>query len=319
MTVQRGEFAELSAPFRGELLAHCYQMTGSVHDAEDLVQETLLRAWHAFDGFEQRSSLRTWLHRIATNACLNALERGPARRVLPAGLGLPSDRPDGPLVPAGREVTWLEPMPDRLLGSPDDPSVIVLGRERTRLAFVAALQRLPARQRAVLILRDVLLYPAAEVAAQLEMTITAVNGALRRARHMMAEQADDLDLAEPDDPRTRALVDRYVAAFEAADMSALAALLAAEAQVQMPPYLTWFCGRTAVTAFFGRLVDEPGRVRLVRTRANGQPALATFLRHPDGTYAANSLHVLAIRAGEIRSIVAFIDSALVELLAVRLD
>lgn len=315
MTVRREEFAATTAPFRAELLAHCYRMTGSVHDAEDLVQETLLRAWRSFDGFEQRASVRTWLHRIATNACLNALERGPARRVLPAGLGLPSDRPDEPLVRAGREVSWLEPIPDRLVPAPDDPSSVVVDRERTRLAFVAALQYLPARQRAVLILRDVLVYPAADVATQLDMTVAAVNGALRRARQTMAEQADQPDLDEPGDPRTQALVDRYVWAFEAADMSALAALLTRDAQVQMPPYLTWFCRRAAITDFLGRQVTGPGQVRLVATRANGQPALATFVRRANGTYGANSVHVLAIRSGRIQSIVAFIDAGLVELFA----
>jgi len=306
------KFVELTSPFRTELLAHCYRMTGSVHDAEDLVQETLLRAWRAYDGFEHRASLRTWLHRIATNACLNALERGPGARVLPSGLGEATDDPYQPLRLAGSEVAWLQPLPDRLLGElTADPAEAVITRERIRLAFIAALQNLPARQRAILILRDVLVWPAAEVADLLSTTTTAVNGALLRARRAVAlADEDPADLVEPDDPGTVAQLDRYVAAFERADMAALTELLRTDAQAQMPPHTTWFRGREPIAQFFGGKVTEPGQVRMIPTRANGQPAFATYLRGSDGTYRANSIQVLSFRDGRVHTIIAFLEPAL---------
>src|SRR5580692_9163391 len=215
MTVEE-DFASIAAQFRGELLAYCYRMLGSIDEAEDLVQETYLRAWRSFGGFEGRASARTWLYRIATNACLTALERR-ARRPLPAGLGAPDEDPAAPLV-AGPEVPWLQPFPGAPAGSgdssgPGDPAAAVVAREGIRLAFVAALQYLSARQRAVLIMRDVLDWPAAEAAELLGMTTTAVNSALRRARDQLAEvlPAED-ELAEPADPDRRALLDRFAAA-----------------------------------------------------------------------------------------------------------
>jgi RNA polymerase sigma-70 factor (ECF subfamily) len=178
----RDEFARSTEPFRRELLAHCYRMLGSLDEAEDLVQETFLRAWRSHAGFEGRSSLRVWLYRIATNACLTALEQR-GRRALPSGLGAPSDDPDGAPVVAGPEVTWLGPIPDALVTGPaEDPAAIAVARESLRLSLIACLQYLPARQRAVLILRDVLAFPAAEVAAMLGMSTVAVKSALQRAR-----------------------------------------------------------------------------------------------------------------------------------------
>src|SRR5579859_8168993 len=224
MTV-REDFTGLAGRFRGELLAHCYRMLGSAEEAEDLVQETYLRAWRTYDDFEGRSSVRTWLYRIATNVCLTALERR-GRRPLPSGLGGPVADPEATLV-AGPGVPWLQPFPDALLtGEHEDPAAVAVSRAGIRLAFVAALQYLSARQRAVLILRDVLELPAAEVADMLGTTTTAVNSGLRRARAQLAgAQAGEDDLAEPDSASQRAMLDRYAAAIENADAGVLAELL----------------------------------------------------------------------------------------------
>src|SRR6266480_4907081 len=282
MTVSE-DFTGLTGRFRGELLAHCYRMLGSAADAEDLVQETYLRAWRSYEGFEGRSSVRTWLYRIATNACLTALERR-SRRPLPSGLGGPAGDPETPVV-AGPEVPWLQPLPDALLaGEHEDPASAAVSREGIRLAFVAALQYLSARQRAVLIMRDVLEWPAAEVADLLGTTTTAVNSALRRARAQLAQAlpAED-ELAEPAEPRRRAVLDRFAAAIENADASALAELLTEDAVLEMPPVLSWFAGRqvvTRVTELY--LLTAPGRLRLVRVMANRQPALANYQVEPDG-------------------------------------
>src|SRR6266568_4848071 len=223
------DFTSLTGQFRGELLAHCYRMLGSAEDAEDLVQETYLRAWRSYEGFEGRSSVRTWLYRIATNACLTAIERR-GRRPLPSGLGGPAGDPEAPVV-AGPEVPWLQPLPDVLLaGEHEDPASVAVSRAGIRLAFVAALQYLSARQRAVLIMRDVLQWPAAEAAELLGMTTTAVNSGLRRARAQLAEAlpAED-ELTEPSgDAAVRALIDRFAAAFENADLAALAEILRAD-------------------------------------------------------------------------------------------
>src|SRR5215469_8141087 len=246
------EFAHLTDPFRAELLAYCYRMLGSVTDAEDQVQETLIRAWRSYGRFEGRSSLRTWLYRIATNACLRALEnRG--RRPLPSGLGAPSEDPDRRLAPAQPEVPWLQPFPDALLpAGPADPAAIVDSRAGMRLALIAAMQYLPARQRAVLILRDVLQWRATEVAELLGTTTTAVNGLLLRARARM-EQAGPAqeDIREPAETSQRALLDRYAAAFQNAVASALSQLLQEDATFEMPPILTWFAGRDRIRHFLG--------------------------------------------------------------------
>jgi RNA polymerase sigma-70 factor (ECF subfamily) len=310
MTVSE-DFTSLTGQFRGELLAHCYRMLGSAADAEDLVQETYLRAWRSFDGFEGRSSVRTWLYRIATNACLTAIERR-ARRPLPSGLGAPAEDPETPVI-EGLEVPWLQPLPDALLAAErEDPAAVTATRAGIRLAFVAALQYLSARQRAILILRDVLEWPAAEVADLLDTTTTAVNSGLRRARAQLAQAlpAED-ELAEPAEPDRRALLDRFAAAIENADGSALAGLLREDATLEMPPAATWFTGREAVARFTAaHLLSEPGGFRLVPVTANGQPAFAVYQRQPGGAYHAHALQVLTVTATGIARIVAFVDPGL---------
>jgi RNA polymerase sigma-70 factor, ECF subfamily len=310
MTVSE-DFTGLTGRFRGELLAHCYRMLGSAEEAEDLVQETYLRAWRSFDGFEGRSSVRTWLYRIATNVCLTAIERR-GRRPLPSGLGGPAEDPEAPLV-AGPEVPWLQPFPDVLLaGKQEDPAAVAVSRAGIRLAFVAALQYLSARQRAVLILRDVLELPAAEVADLLGMTTTAVNSGLRRARAQLAQAlpAED-EVAEPAEPDRRALLERFAAAVENADASGLAELLREDVALEMPPVLTWFTGRRAVVRFVAEnLLTVPGGLRLLPVMANGQPAFAVYQREPAGAYHAHAVLAPTVTATGIARIVAFQDPGL---------
>src|SRR6516225_11882730 len=307
MTVSE-DFTSLAGQFRGELLAHCYRMLGSAEEAEDLVQETYLRAWRSYQGFEGRSSMRTWLYRIATNACLTALERR-SRRPLPSGLGGPGEGAETPVV-AGPEVPWLQPLPDALLaGEDEDPAAVAVSREGIRLAFVAALQYLSARQRAVLIMRDVLQWPAAEVADLLGMTTTAVNSGLRRARAQLAQvlPAED-ELAEPAEPGQRALLDRFAAAFENADVSGLAELLREDVALEMPPLLTWFAGRPVVARFMAsRVFARFGGFRMVPVMANGQPAFAAYTRGDDGSYHAHEVLVPTLSKTGIARIVVFLN------------
>jgi RNA polymerase sigma-70 factor (ECF subfamily) len=310
MTVSE-DFTSAAGQFRGELLAHCYRMVGSVADAEDLVQETYLRAWRSYAGFEGRSSVRTWLYRIATNVCLTAIERR-GRRPLPSGLGAPADDPQAPMI-AGPDVPWLQPIPDALLANQgDDPAAVVASRAGIRLAFVAALQRLSARQRAVLILRDVLDLPAAEAADLLGTTATAVNSGLRRARAELAQAGPaEEEMTEPADPDRRVLLDRFANAFENADVAALAGLLREDVTLEMPPMLTWFTGREAVAGFFSsRALTEPGRFRLVPVMANGQPGFAVYERDSEGSYQAYGVTVLQVTATRIAGIVTFFDPGL---------
>lgn len=294
------DFAVRTDPFRRELLAHCYQMLGSVHDAEDLLQETLLRAWRAYDRYDpNRAALRTWLYRIATNTCLTALDQR-SRRPLPSGLGGPGDDPEQPLI-RGEEVPWLQPVPDAMLG---DPADVLLSRGSLRLAFVAAMQFLPPRQRAVLMLREVLEWSAAEVAEALEMTTPAVNSALQRARARLGEAGlseDQID--EPADPGDRAQVERYAAAFESADLAALGKLLTQDAVVEMPPFLTWYAGRDTYLRFMARLFTLRGMDwRMVPVGANGQPALAAYVRARDGEYCLHTLQIFTVtRSGISRN------------------
>ncbi|HEX5121485.1 MAG TPA: sigma-70 family RNA polymerase sigma factor [Pseudonocardiaceae bacterium] len=302
------DFSAQAEPFRPELVAHCYRILGSIHDAEDAVQETYLRAWRGFGGFEGRSSLRRWLYSIATTVCLTAAGAG-SRRPLPSGLGAPSD---DHRVEVAREslVTWLQPVPDALLGA-DDPATIVAGRAGVRLAFIAALQYLPARQRAVLTLRDVLAFRTAEVADMLGTTTAAVDSALRRARAHLAEAgpAED-DLAEPDEASRRVLLDSYVDAFTRADPDALVSLLRADVELEMPPIPTWFTGRDAVVGFLTKRVLRTDRWRLVPTRANGQPAVVAYARAPGG-YQAYGVQVLTLVGDRIARITSFNDPSLV--------
>src|SRR5579864_3357842 len=233
-------FVRDTEPFRRELLAHCYRMLGSIQDAEDLVQETYLRAWRSYGGFQGRSSVRTWLYQIATNACLTELARH-SRRVLPSGLCDPEPDPGAYPEEAGTEVNWLQPAPDAML-TPEsaDPAVIVAAREGLRLALIASLQYLPPRQRAILVLRDVLAFPAAEVAVMLGTTTVSVKSGLHRARARLRELAPAADqVSEPTAPRARALLDQYIAAFENADAAALERLLTEDASIEATPLRTW--------------------------------------------------------------------------------
>lgn len=306
------EFAQLADPYRNELLAYCYRMLGSVHDAEDQVQETLLRAWRSYAEFEGRSSIRTWLYRIATNACLRALETR-SRRPLPSGLGEPADDPDGPVPVPQLDVPWLQPFPDALAGrASDDPAAVITARASMRLALIAALQYLPPRQRAVLILRDVLGWHAAEVADLLGTSATAANSALQRARAQIGALAPaEDDIAEPTDPRVQDLLSRYVAAFESADVAGLTELLRADAVLEMPPMAVWFAGRDRVSRFLlRRVLIRPGDFALAATQANGQPSLAAYERGEDGRYYAHAIQVLTIGPGGVSRIVSFNDRGL---------
>jgi RNA polymerase sigma-70 factor, ECF subfamily len=300
------DFIEQAAPFRAELIAHCYRMLGSVHDAEDLVQETYVRGWRAYEAFEERSALRTWLYRIATTACLRALENR-ARRVLPAGLGAAEVDPEADVDATKGGYHWLEPLPDALT-----PETAFTAKQSVRLAIVTALQELPARQRAVLILRDVVQFSAAEVAELLETTPAAVNSALQRARTHLAEvAATDDDVTEPEDQERLALVERYCAAFENGDIAALTELLTADVKLEMPPFAMWFTGRDAVTRFLGsRAFASVGDVKMVRTSANGQPAVADYRRGRDGILQAHAIHVLETGTGGIGAITVFLDPTL---------
>jgi len=286
---------------RGELTAYCYRMLGSFDEAEDLVQETMLRAWKARDRYDHaRASVRTWLYRIATNVCLTALE-GRARRPLPSGLGAPSDDPGAPLAPA-LDVPWLQPFPDA--------RVEIEVRADMRLALVAAMQALSARQRAVLLLRDVLQFSAAEVATQMETTVPAINSALQRARAALAEVGDLGEVTEPDDPRVRAAVERYVRAFEAADVPALVRLLTDDAVLEMPPVPLWYRG----SGDYGRFIERVFQMRgvgwaMARLTANGQPMLAAYAPEPDGRHTLHTLQVLTVAGGLVARNVVFTDPA----------
>ena len=298
------DFVRQADPYRRELLAHCYRMLGSVYDAEDLVQETYVRAWRAYDSFEGRSSMRTWLHRIATNACLTALE-GRTRRPLPIGLGAPSSDPGDPLE-SRPEVPWLEPMPDAMV---NDPAAVVTERESVRLAVIAAMQFLPPRQRAVLILREVLQWPAAEVAEMLGMSVASVNSALQRARAQVQEATVSAeDVSEPDEAEKRELLDRFVAAFEAKDTAAMVKIFTTDAVWEMPPFTGWYAGAENIA----RLVDTqcpaegPGDMKLVPTRANGQDAFGLYMRDGD-TYRPFNLPVLTLTPAGVSHVACFFD------------
>lgn len=304
------DFSARAEPYRRELLAHCYRMTGSLHDAEDLVQETLLRAWKAYDRFEGKSSLRTWLHRIATNTCLTALE-GRQRRPLPTGLGAPSSDPIAELIESA-EVPWLEPLPD-LANDPADPSVIVGSRESVRLAFVAALQHLSPRQRAVLVLRDVLQWKAAEVAQAIGSSTAAVNSLLQRARSQLeaAGPSSDDRLTAPDSTDAQDRLTRYIAAFEAYDIDQLAKLFTDDAIWEMPPFVSWYRGPRAIATLVHQQcpAQASGDMRLLPLVANGQPAAAMYMREGDD-HLPFQLQVLDIRADGVSHVVAFLDTTL---------
>ncbi|ONI81211.1 RNA polymerase subunit sigma-70 [Actinosynnema sp. ALI-1.44] len=296
------DFTRLADPYRRELLVHCYRMLGSVHDAEDTVQETYLQAWRAYDGFEGRSSLRTWLYRIATRACLKALERG-RRRPLPHGLGGPPGDPAEPLAEPSGEILWLEPFPT--------PAQAVDERQTTRLALIAALQHLQPRQRAVLIMRDVLMWRANEVADLLDISTAAVNSLLQRARAHVGDLSQD-DVVEPADPIAISTVERLMKAFENSDNAGLMRLLTDDAVWEMPPIPTWFTGPGDIGRFLASLwCVAPENVKFVRTTANDQPAIAWWQRHHEGgPYQAHCIQVLTVTARGIIHAVSFMDPSL---------
>jgi RNA polymerase sigma-70 factor (ECF subfamily) len=284
---ERG-FEHVVGSHRSGLLAHCYRMLGSAADADDAVQETLLRAWRAIERFEGRSSVRTWLYTIATNVCLRMIERRP-KRVLPIDYGPPGDpheRSEGPLV----DVPWLEPFPDDALGGVTPPDARYEQRESVELAFIAALQHLPARQRAVLLLRDVLGFAPSEIATALDATPAAVYSTLQRAHaaveERLPERSQQATLRAIPDAKLRELVDRFVDAWERADVGALVRLLAADATFSMPPRPTWYRGRAAVLAFLAAgPLDGHRRWRVVPVWANAQPALAVHAADGDAPHA----------------------------------
>jgi RNA polymerase sigma-70 factor, ECF subfamily len=302
-------FVRLLAPYRAELNAHCYRMLGSVHDAEDAMQETLLRAWRGLAGFQQRSSLRSWLYRIATNVCLRTIERRP-KRVLPIDYAPAVEDPHAEAGPPVVESIWLEPYPD--LG----PEASYEQRESIELAFVAALQHLPARQRAVLILRDVLGFSGAEVADALEMSPEAVYSALQRAHkavdERLPERTQQATLRSLGDEGLRELVDAFVDAWERADVGALAARLAADAALTMPPNPEWYRGRETVAAFLGNFpLTGRTRWRVLPTSANGQPAFGHYIWSDEaGAFVANELSVLTLAGDRIAELTVFRDPPL---------
>ncbi|MBM2616112.1 sigma-70 family RNA polymerase sigma factor [Actinoplanes sp. LDG1-06] len=302
--------------YRGELRVHCYRMLGSFDEAEDLVQETFLRAWRGRDTFEGRSSLRVWLYRIATNACLDHLDGRKRRVVLPHHVGPPSASfHETRAVPA--EVTWLQPFPDHLYVAPRDqePEAAAVARETLELAFLAAIQHLPARQRAVVILHDVLGWPARQTAGALDGTVASVNSALQRARATLREHLPpgrmDWAPAAPPSDEDRRLLRRYMSAVERGDLDEMAGLLAEDVRTTMPPYAEWFLGRPSVLEALSLSwnpdgPDYVGEFRVVPTAANGQLAAATYVRPPGApAYAGFGIGVVTVERGRISEITAF--------------
>ncbi len=307
------DFPQVADQYRRELTAHCYRMTGSVYDAEDMVQETYLRAWRAFDDFEGRSSVRTWLYRIATNVCLTGLEN-KARRPLPTGLGTPGAQASDELVEAA-EIPWLQPVPDVMVDiSNVDPGQVVANRDSIRLAFVAALQHLPPRQRAVLILRDVLRWSAKETAAALGTTPAAVNSALQRAHAQLGDkQLSRGDVEDDLTPDLEAMLERYVQAFWDKDVEALATMLAHDAVWEMPPFTGWYAGARNIADLIENQCPGGSRdMPMIRTAANGQPAFGLYMRQPQGHFEPFQLQVLLLVDGRVQHVTAFFGSALFE-------
>jgi RNA polymerase sigma-70 factor (ECF subfamily) len=294
-------------PYRTELTAYAYRMLGSAFEAEDAVQETMVRAWKSLDRFEGRSQLRSWLYRIATNVCLDMLG-SRQRRARPMDLEPPSSA-DRPLPPPLTEAVWIEPAPDSLVvPSSGDPANVALARESVRLAFMAALQHLPPKQRAVLILREVLRWRASEVAELLGTSVASVNSALQRARATLDELDEGTD-ARPLDDASEELLSRYVSAFESYDMEALTALLHEDATWNMPPFALWLNTHQDIVAWcLGPGIGCRGS-RLIRTSANGAPAWGQYKPAPDGGWEPWSLQVLEARDGKISGLTFFLDTA----------
>jgi RNA polymerase sigma-70 factor (ECF subfamily) len=314
----------LTEPYRRELQVHCYRILGSLHEAEDMVQETLLKAWKRLDTFEGRASFRAWLYKIATNTCLDFLDRRRGRRLLPPDAAPASD-PRTSILPPAVEVAWLEPWPDEWLGDAGaaNPEARYTDRESISLSFMTALQYLPPRQRAVLILRDVLDFSANETAEVLEITVSSANSALHRARVTLTQRYPGPEL-EPsaslaNDERARWLLDHFVQAWENADVDGLVALLKEDAMLAMPPSPSWYRGRESIRLFVAATVFAQGgmfggeasnRWQLRPTRANSRPAFAIYQRTEANEYQAFGMHVLGIEAGDLSQIVSFIDPSL---------
>ena len=294
-------------PFRGELTAYCYRMLGSPFDAEDAVQDAFVRAWRNRDRFEGRAQMRSWLYRIATNVCLDAL-KGKARRARPMDLGPSCEPIEANLnVP---ETSWLEPIPLSLIAPDPDPADKAVQNESIRLAFVAALQQLPARQRAVLILREVLDWQASEVAELLGTSVASVNSALQRARATLAASNAGQAKVKPLSEADRDLLDRYVGAFERYDLSELTALIQADARQSMPPYDMWLAGRDDIMKWwFGPGIGCQGSRVVPAITANGMPTYGQYKPDPDGGYSPWALQVLDLRDGRIGEFTFFLDTA----------
>jgi RNA polymerase sigma-70 factor (ECF subfamily) len=300
---------------RQELLLHCYRFVGSIHDAEDLVQETFLRAWRGLGRFQGRASVRSWLYRIATNVCLDALSRRAiARRVFPDDLAGPTSRM--PAGPPSTEIPWIEPYPDSALDGAVDaspgPAARYEQREAVRLAFIAATQRLPARQRAVLLLRDVLGWSASETAQALKMTVASANSALQRARSTLEAglSREEISDAAGQDEAQSSIAARYASAWERTDLDGLVDLLANDATMIMPPWSLWYSGRASIRSLFDwawKVLSEGGSYKMVATRANSQVAFGTYLRRPGETqYHAHVFQVLTFRKGRIGRLSLFV-------------
>jgi RNA polymerase sigma-70 factor (ECF subfamily) len=312
-------FATLCEPYRRRLHVHCYRLLGSFGEAEDLVQETFLRAWRARETYAGRASFATWLYRIATNACLNVLERAP-RRVLPPDVAAPviagfAAENARPTPPVANEIPWLEPYPDHLLeptaAPASEPEAQLASRETIGLAFLTALQSLPPRQRAVLILCDVLGWSAQEAAAQLELSLAAVTSALQRAHTTVRAQPtfdpEGLAVTKPETPRERELLHGFMAAVTGSDTALLVRLLSEDARWAMPPAPLWFDGRAAIAQLLQLYpFSRNGSFKAVATAANRQPAAAVYLRRPDQTeHHFAGVHVLRVDGGAIREITTF--------------
>jgi RNA polymerase sigma-70 factor, ECF subfamily len=309
-------YRRLLEPYSRELHAHCYRMLGSVHDAEDALQDASLRAWRGLERFEGRSSLRSWLYTIATNTCLNQIARRP-KRVLPVDYGPAADPHRGPGEPVVESV-WMEPYPDETLGVEDglaSPEARYEQRESVELAFIAALQLLPPNQRAVLILREVLGFSAQEVASSLDTSVASVNSALQRARktveERLPEQSQQATLRALGDGALSEIVDRYVEAWERNDFETVIEMLSEDATFAMPPLASWFGGREEIAIFLeGWPLSGSWRWRPLRTTANGQPALAFYAWDPaERAYLPFALNVLTFRGELISDVVAFVARA----------
>ena len=318
------KFGELTEPYRRELQVHCYRILGSLHEAEDMVQETMLKAWKRLDSYEGRASFRSWLYKIATNSCLDFLDQKKSRRLLPFENHSPAD-PMAPISPPTSEILWLEPFPDEWLGDTStlSPEARYSDTESISLAFLAALQSLPPRQRAVLILRDVLDFSANETSEVLELTTSSVNSALHRARTTLSQrypggEREDSGMSLIDE-KTQQLLDHFVQAWESADITGLVALLKADATLAMPPSASWYQGRDAIRTFVAATIFADGgmfpgeavrRWRLLPTHANGTPAFAVYQRDEKGGYLPFGLIALTIAGDRLAQIISFIDPSL---------